>query len=365
MKLKIRFLILISFLVPFVLISCKTTADTPDSLVDSIPQDLSGPVDEAALEALAGAKAKAEESRSWAEYVNGESYFPLEWGFAEDRYTTAAGRVDPPEDKAEAYSRVAEWRGIAAAYDDIFNRSAGQFAGEQQKVLAAAREAALNAGAGELVPDRLAQADALSASAQEKFQNGDLTGSVRTGKEARDRYRVLQTIAEAHARQEEADANDFFSRDPDNYMLAADAGNSAVELYDAGEIAKAQDSADESLARFNQVVKNGWLTLVEEKAELAREWRDASQEVKANVAVRSDYDSAERVYNQAHVALRAEDYTGAAELFEQSGQLFMSAHNNAVEKRQRAEEALRQAEQKLQESEEKAQNAEAIIGGGE
>jgi hypothetical protein len=366
MKLKIRHFILLGLLVPFVFISCKTTGTPPDSLVDGgVTEDLDGPVEETDLAALAAARAKTEESRSLAKYVEGPSYFPGEWGFAEDRYSTAAGRIDAPETKKETYSRVAEWKGIGAAYDDIYNKSVPQFAGRQQELLAAARAAAVQAGADKLVPDRLAQADVLSASANQKAEAGEFAASVKDGKEAGDRYKILQTIAEAHTKQEEADKYDFFSSDPDNYMLAADAGNDAVSFYDEGNLIKAQDSADEALARFNQVIKNGWVSRVEEKASIAREWRQYAQDVKANVAVRPDFDAAERVYNQAHTALRAEDYSAAIDLFGRSEALFVTAHDKAVAKRDNAEKALRQAEEKLAESEAKAQSAEEIIGGGE
>jgi hypothetical protein len=364
MKLKIRYLVLLG-LVFFAFIACKTTGTAPDSLTEGVTEELDGPVEETDLAGLAAARAKAGESRSLAEYVQGPSYFPTEWGFAEDRYSTAAGRTEAPETKKETYSRIAEWKGIGAAYDDIYNKSVPQFAKGQQELLAAARAAAVQAGADKLVPDRLARADALAGSAGQKADAGDFAASVKDGKEARDRYKILQTIAEAHAKQEEADEYDFFSSDSDNYTLAADAGNDAVSFYDEGNLVQAQDSADEALARFNQVIKNGWASRVEEKASIAREWRQAAQEVKANVAAKPDFDAADRVYNQAHVALRAEDYSAAIDLFDRSEALFITAHDNAVAKREKAEEALRQAEQKLAESEAKAQNAEEIIGGGE
>jgi hypothetical protein len=365
MKLKIRYLILFGLLVSFAFISCKTTGTAPDSLTEGVAEEPDGPVEETDLTALAAARTKTEESRSLADYVKGPSYFPVEWGFAEDRYSTAAGRTDVPETKKETYSRIAEWKGIGAAYDDIYNKSVPQFARGQQELLTAARAAAVQAGADKLVPDRLAQADALAVSAGQKADAGDFAASVKDGKEARDRYKILQTVAEAHARQEEADKYDFFSSDSDNYMLAADAGNDAVSSYDEGNLVKAQDSADEALARFNQVIKNGWVSQVEEKASIAREWRQAARDVKANVAVKPDFDAAERVYNQAHVALRAEDYSAAMDLFDRSEDLFITAHDKAAAKREKAEEALRQAEQKLAESETRAQDAEEIIGGGE
>ena len=365
MKQTFRFMILLGLVVPLILISCKTPGASPDSLADDIPADLSGPADGAALDALARARAQAEEARALAEYVEGERYFPAEWSAAEDRYSAARGEGGDPETKADAYARVTQWKGIKAAYDDIYNKSAPRFAGEQERVLAAARERAVGAGAEGLLPEQLAQADALAAAAKQKVDGGDIAGGIREGKAARDRYRVLETIALAHAKQAEADVNDFFSRDPDNYMLAAEAGNSAVDLYDAGDIAGAQDAADEALARFNQVIKNGWLSLVEEKASAAQALRAAAQEARADVAVRQEFNAAEQVYNQAHTARRAEEYAVAGELFEQSGGLFAKARDNAVTKRNQAEEALRRAEQKVAESEEKAQAVQDIIGGGE
>jgi len=355
MKLKFRYLVLIGLFFPIILFSCKTT-DTGGK------GNVVGPADDTSLEGIARARAAAEEARSRAEYANGADYFPDEWDLAEGRYSKAKDYANP-ETKAESTAQLAEWKALKVVYDDIFNKSAPRFAVEQQKMLAAAREEAVKAGADELVPDRLAQADALADESRQKLEKADFPGSVITGKDAMDRYNVLTAIAKAHNKQVEADNNQFFSVDPDNYMLAAEAGNKAVDLYDEANFPEAQEAADEALNRFTQVVKNGWVSKVEEKASVATEWRTASQEVKANVAVKPEYDAAERIYNNAHVALRAEEYAVATELFEQSGGLFAKAHDNAVIKRDKAEEALRRAEQKLAASEEKAQTAAELIGG--
>ena len=344
MKLTFRYLILIGLFFPFILLSCTTVPNA------------------ASLEALANARTAAEEARSKAEYVDGSTYCPEEWGLAEDRYS-AAKAYAAPETKKEATTQTGEWKGLNVAYQDIYGKSIPQFAGEQQKRLTAAREEAVKAGADDLVPEHVAKADEYSDSSKSKLEKNDFAGSIRDGKEALDRYKVLQTIAEAHNKQEEADNNNFFSVDADNYMLAAEAGNNAVDLYDKNQIPESQEAAEEALDRFTQVVKNGWVYSVEEKASVAKEWRDASQEVKADVAVKQEYDAADRVYNNAHVALRAEEYAVAAELFEQSGGLFSKAHDNALIKRERAEEALRDAELKLAESEKKAQTAQELFGG--
>jgi len=368
MKQSMRNLILIGLIVPFVLIACKTTGTgtgATTSLATGVQQNLTGPADEVSLNALAQAKAKAEESRSWAEYVGGNVSYPEEWGLAENRYGAARDRSDVPETRADANARTAEWSAIGVLYDDIYKKDAPQFVEKLEEKLLDARYNALMAGAEELVPERFAQADEMVDSFQEKSENKDADGAIKTGKEAIERFLILQTLAEAHTRQVEADENDFFSIDPDTYMLAADAGNSAVDLYDEGALSESQAKANEAKNLFNQVLKNGWTPIVEETAVAAREWRTAAQGIKADVAVRSDFAAAEQAYNDAHVALRAEQYAEAHNLFEQSEELFIIAYDNASDKRDIADDALLQAEQKLAESEEKALNAEALLAGGE
>jgi len=353
MKLKFQYLMLIGFILPFVLLSCKTTGPTVD---------YNDPVDEAFYAAIVKARAQAEEDRSRAESVNGSAHCPDEWGAAEDRYAAAKGN-DTPVTKMDAFNQEAEWQNLSIDYKEIYHKSIPLIAEEQLKLLDAAREAAVNAGAEEVVPDRLAQADTLAEQSGQKFDDTDFFGSMEDGKEALVRYKILQTIAEARSKQVEADNNGFFSQDPDNYMLAAEAGNNAVDFYDEGKLPEAQAAADEALSRFKQVISNGWGSRVEEKAAAANKWRDAALAVKANVAVKSEYDAADQVYNNANAALRAEEYAVAAELFGQSEGLFNKAHDNAVVKRDRAEEALREAEQKLAASEEKAQTAAEFLGG--
>jgi len=324
-----------------------------------------GPADDAALAELAQAKARAEESRSLARYVEGPAYYPDDWKAAEDRYGAALGKESESPTKTEAAARVTEWKAIGALYDGIFEKSAPRFVREQEKKLAAAREGAVNAGAEDIVPDRLAMADEKADSARQRFQNNDISGSIKEGRDAWERYGILQTLMEAHAKQVEADENDFFSVDRDNYILAAEAGNSSVDNYDSGDLPASRTLADKALAGFTQVIANGWAGRVEEKAFVARKWRDASQEIKAQVAVRSDFAAAEQVFNQAHVAFRAKEYTEAMNLFEQSGVLFMAVYDKAAERRRVAEDALQRAEEKLAESEEIARDADEQLVGGE
>ncbi|MDR1506288.1 MAG: hypothetical protein LBI67_04235 [Treponema sp.] len=361
-------LILLGLLVPFILVSCKTPPEDTDAGVDTgsqvegVPgEDLGAPADAAALRLLGNARARAEAARAQALGVDAGSYFPDDWGRAESRYGEA-GRAGNPANLGEARNQSDEWGRIARVYDDLYDRALPRFAEDKTNQLVAAREAALESGAMEILSDQFTEADTLALSARDKLENRDYTGAMEDGVAAYDRYVVLKTIADAHSLKEEADAYDFIVYDLENYRAGADAGANAVDLLTDGVVAEAKENADEALRRFGLVLENGWISYANEKSAAAQSWRQAALDAKANVAVRDAYQNAERAYNQAHVALRSGDFLEAADLFDSSGILFRQSRDAAVEKRVKAEEAIRQAEQIVSESEAKARSAQELIG---
>ncbi|MDR0586169.1 MAG: hypothetical protein LBG26_02915 [Treponema sp.] len=359
-------LILLGFLISFVFISCKTppedvATDSVDDTTGPAVEDLNGPADAASLQVFEDARAGAEAARTRAQGVDAASYFPEDWDSAESRYGEA-DRAGSPATLGEARNRADEWRRITGVYDDLYGKALPLFAQDRAQQLLAAREAALDAGARDILPDRFDATDELAQSVQDKYDNGDYSGALADGTVAYDRYVVLKTIADAYALKQEADAYDFITYDPENYEAGADAGNQAVDLFDQGSLADAGESAGEAVNRFNLVLENGWIGYTNERSASAQSWRQAALEAKANVAVRNEYQNADRTYNEAHVALRAGNFAEAADLFERSGILFRQSRDAAVEKQVRAEEAIRLAEQKVSESEINARNAQEIIG---
>lgn len=362
-------LMLLGLLVPFILISCKTPPAqpedvTPDSVVDTVgpvTEDLNGPADAASLAAFEDARAGADAARARAQAMDAAAYFPEDWDSAESRYGEAE-KAGSPATLGEARNRADEWKQIAGVYDDLYEKAIPLFANDKAQQLLAAREAALEAGSRDILPDRFDATDELALSVQDKYDDGDYSGALVNGITAYNRYVVLKTIADAYALKQETDTYDFITYDPENYEAGIDAGNRAVDLFDVGSLADAWESAGEAVNKFYLVLENGWLGYTNERSVTAQSWRQAALEAKANVAVRDDYQNADKTYSQAHVALRAGNFREAADLFEQSGILFKQSRDAAVEKQVKAEEAIRLAEQKVSESELKAQSAQEVIG---
>jgi hypothetical protein len=211
----------------------------------------------------------------------------------------------------------------------------------------AAREAALASGAEEVLPQRLGLADNIALSSQSKYASGDYDGAAAGASEAYGRYLALKTILDAYNLKQEADDNDFITRDSENYDAGIKAGNSAVDLFDAGSLADAQKSAEQAMDSFTAVLNKGWTGYAEDQSGAAQTWRQSALDARAHVAVRDLFEDADTAFNGAFVSLRAEEYRDAAGLFDKAIELFRQSRDSAIEKRVKAEEAIRRAEQTL------------------
>jgi hypothetical protein len=366
MKLRNTFLVpvLWGLLVSFTFFSCKTQPEevVPDSLTDSstytgaadqAAEDLNGLPDTVAMQLWGDGKARAEAARAKAQSVDAASYFPSDWNSAEGDFN-AAESAGQPATLGQARDQAQEWGRLEAAYNDLYQRSIPRFADDKKQQVLAARQAAIDAGADDILPVPFGAADSAGLAAQSSYDNGDYDAALASGTEAYDRYNVLTTIAQAYGVQQEINSHDFFSYDPADYEAAADAGNSAVTLYNSGNLAQAQAKADESLAKFKAALNKSWASYGEAKSVSARTMRQAALDEKANVAVKSDFQNADAVYNQGFVALRAAQYENAANLFTRAEDQFRRSRDLAVDKRIKAEEAIRAAEEKVAESDDLA-----------
>jgi hypothetical protein len=374
--------VLFGLLAVFLAVSCKTTPEETgtESLVETgtvataetpTPEpepNLAGPADAASLQQYGAARDRAEAARIKAMNVNAWNYFPEDWDSAEAVYGDASDAAEPAT-LGEARERAQTWSGLEASYNDLYQRSLPQFAEERRQQLLAARKAAMDTGIQNVTDPadmqrRFNDVEALSQTAQSKYDAGDYEGAAAAAFEAYERYNILKSLGDAKKLQEEADRRDFYTYDPDNYEAAVEAGNKAVELFESGNLAVAQIAADESVAGFTSVIKNSWLDINDQKSTAARNLRQEALDAKANVAVKDQYNAAEKTYNSAFVALRGADYENSAKLFDQAASQYRSSRDAAIDKRIRAEEAIRAAEEKVADSKDKAEAAEETVGEG-
>ena len=253
------------------------------------------------LDALEAAAARAAAARKVAIDFEGPSLFPSEWDAAEALHAEAEQqrRTSTKDEVQESTGRYAR---AADAFEALADKTLAAAFEYAEIELAAAREAAVAAGAEAFAPDLLLDADNKAEDAQDKYQE-----------------------------------NDFYA------ALAA---------------------AEEALLKYNQALiaalESG---VARTRAEAAAE-RQRALDLKANVAARNEYNSAEAVFNRANAAFQGQRYEEAINLYEECQPMFRLSAQMAQLRQQEAEEAMRRANQRVAESDETARSAEAVLGGG-
>ncbi|MDR0623930.1 MAG: hypothetical protein LBG10_05815, partial [Treponema sp.] len=329
---------------------------------DETPAAPDGP-SQAALNDLNAAIARAEEARKRASDFESGSYFPSDWENAESEYA-AAGRL-PKDTDDTARQAASRYTALADTYDGIFKRAIPLYARDREDEIVALRDEVLETGLSNTFPDYLLGADRTAAQALTQYEEADYYGALDSWTSALSRYQALKAGGAAYNTRQEIVNRDFISYDPDNFNKADESGLAAVESYQAERIEAAREQAEEAGLRYHRVLNTAWAAHVAERRLAADAERQKALDFKANVAVKTEFDAASAIYNQAGLSAQAENYTEAVRLYSQSEAQFIVVGRTAEIKRQEAEQALQEAEQKILESEENAKQAELILEGGE
>lgn len=358
---------LLGLLALFMAVSCKSTPPPPpeeEPAVVAAPVDNTGaPPDQTTLNNLNTAAARAAAARKLAGDFGAATLFPQDWQSADSLYNQAEQQKNTSTQVA-AQDSVDRYNKAADAFEALADKTLAQTYDAKQKELVDARNAAVNAGAGELVPDFLLDADNAAADAYAKYQAKDYYGAKDGADNALSMYTALNAGLDAYKVREEIAARGFEVYDPISIGLADDTLRSAAQDYSDKNFAAAKDKSDEALLRYNLSLKTAWESYSAEKGAIAAAERQKALDLKANVAVRQDYNSAQTIYAQANTAFQAQRYEEAANSYDESGSMFDVIAQVAFEKQNAAADALRKADQKMTESDETAKSAEVILEGG-
>jgi hypothetical protein len=351
-------------------LSCKSAPPAEESAppAEESPAPETGdpdkaPADQASLDALNAAAGRAAKARQLVIDSNGPAVFPSDWQSAEALYTQAESGKDTSTAKAVRES-TARYNDAASALEALADKSIAQFARELEAEVIGIREAALKAGAETVAGEYLRSADNTALEAIAQYEAKDYYAARDSAYLARDMYGVLKTGTNAYTVRQEIIDRNFVEYDPHNIGVADEIALSGIADYEAGDIKAAQDKADEVLFRYNLALRTGKESFAADKGAVAADERQKALNLKANVAVRQDFDAATSIYNRAVNSYRGQNFDAAAALYEESRAMYEVIGLVAEEKRRIAEEALRSVEEKMTESDMAAKNAELILEGG-
>ncbi|MDR2403629.1 MAG: hypothetical protein LBD78_06320 [Spirochaetaceae bacterium] len=374
MKRRICFAGLSILLIFLVVISCKSTPPVeepppppPPAAAEPAPPARDPNLEPPGADALASleaAKARAEAARTLAYDFDGPLYAAQDWEAAESQYVLA-GEQEKVATLGDVNQSIALYTNAADAFDGVFQQTIPQYAQVREDTVVATRDAAIKAGIAEVSPERLKAADDRTAEALRLYEEEkDYYSAAMVVLQAIDMYRALKTGTEAYHTRLEIEERDFGRYDADNYALADTVGLKALDAYDSSDVSDALINAEEALFRYETVLSTAWERYAGERKDAAGAERKAALELKADVAVKGDFSTAQELYNQAETQFRASGYAEASELYSKAETQFIAVRGVAAEKRRLAEEAIKMAEEKAMVSDETARNAETILEGG-
>jgi hypothetical protein len=317
------------------------------------------------LESLANARKRAETARKQAFDLQAQSTLPVEWKVAESAFlrgrdgvaAAEGGKIEAYPDALKAYVEAGD------AFESLIKNALPLFADALRAEIAKARADAVSAGAGDLSPDRLDAADKDAADALSLYQTDDFYGAYEAGKNARDRYYALATGARAQKVKAEIDRRGFAAYDSGNYIRATDRLQNALTAFDEGKVAASLDAAEEALLRFKLALAKGSELYAGERGKAAVAQKAAAMDLKAQVAVKVDYEVAADKLSQADASFKAGKWDDAADLYGEAEKSFAVVTEAAAQKRAAAEKALEDAKLRMEESERTARDADAVIEG--
>jgi hypothetical protein len=346
-------------------ISCKSTQQTTDTppQTEALDPD-KGPPGQSDLDALNAAAERAAKARQLVIDFEGPDYYPSEWADADSLYSQAESGKDTSTLGA-ARASTARYNAAADALAVLADKTIPKYAEDLTNQVVEARDKAVNAGASSYAEYFLIQADDTAYDAQDQYEAKDYYTARDTAQMALKMYQTLETGTAALLARQEIEDRGFVRYDPSAIESTDEAAYSAIDDYEAKNIDQAQVKVADLLVRYQASLAKAKEAYASDAGAAAASERQRALDLKANVAIRQDYDAANVLYNRAVSSFRGKNFDDAADLYDQSRVLFEAVSRSARDKRRAAEEALRSAEIRMAESDETAQRAELILEGAD
>ena len=175
-------------------------------------------------------------------------------------------------------------------------------------------------------------------------------------------------LAQAREKRQEVTENKLEKLDEALFVQADNAFLNAEKLFNKGETAlsaaeksTAFKEAELALTAYSTLVDKHWFAIASEAKERSENAQQDALKLKADVAVRDDYNLTTEIHNQGEAAFKGKDYKHAVGYYNESAALYVTVAGVAAEKRRLATLALQSAESKILESEKIAADADTVL----
>lgn len=262
-------------------------------------------------------------------------------------------------------------------FTDLNARGLVELASIRRKNADDMRKSAIAVGADISAAERFAPGDTALAAGASAVDARDYEAAIAAYERARALFELAYKRGVAKGLRERIETSNYAAWDQGNYQKAeeryateetlfaslGDPSQAASPATDAKPIAQGLDALDEAVLRYNLVIQKGREGGATARRDKADAVKIQSEEIKAQVAVKDEYDAALALYQDAAAAMTAGEYEAAASKFDEAAAAFEKAYALASEKRARAEAAMQAAEEAAAASLRKAQEADSAVGG--
>lgn len=332
------------------MISCKSApAPTTEPPGETQQEDKAlQPLDDTTRQALAAAQEKVESLRKLTLDFAGPTYYPAECDSAGSHYTQAqALKPTTVEDYKKA---IEQYTTLAGEYQALNEKVLPRYVEERKTALQSARNKAVQAGAEDALPEQVGTADETVTEGMKLWDAQEYYAAADAFDDAQNRYGLLETEAACHGLRTEIATYNLSTYDPDTFAAAEQGMQRALSAYTAKDIPAAQSAATEALSQYQLVAATGWEALALERRQRANAERTKALDIKANIAMKNDYEAANGVYSQGDSALSDRDFKRAVECFTPAETMFTVVYKTTTEKRQTAAKTIQAAEKQIVES---------------
>jgi hypothetical protein len=251
-----------------------------------------------------------------------------------------------------------------SAYKDLIAKGVVEIAQAKRKEAEDVKAAASKTGADASQSERFGAGDEAFKAAAALFDDSKAEDSIPGFEKARLYYELAWKRSVASDLKTTIADKDFAKWDSGNFQLADNKYEAEDGFWSSGNEAdrvSGIDALDEAILRYNLVIQKGREMAVSAVKDKTDEAKQRSDEIKANVAVKDQYDAAMDLYKQGDSDLAAKDYDAAADAYDRSGAAFGDVYQAAAEKRTKAQDAMKTADEATSESQRKAEEADPLL----
>ena len=251
-----------------------------------------------------------------------------------------------------------------SAYKDLISRGVVDIAAAKRKEAEDMRAIASRSGADSSQAERFGAGEETFQAAEALVGESQAEEAIPAFETARLYYELAWKRGVAGDLRQGIEDKDYAKWDSGNFQLADIKYQAEDGFWASGNVsdrASGTDALDEAILRFNLVVQKGREMAVSTVKGKTDDSKQRAEEIKAHVAVKDLYETAQELYNEGSSQIAAKDYEAAADAFERSGTSFDEAYEAAAEKKAAADEAMKAAEEATAESQRKAEEADPLL----